>query len=155
MKTISQQDFDKYLTSEIAGFSFDAYTESVWEWVNDLIDKEMQNNENTIFSNLIRNCYESSIITIDCAKYLVDKFCGEGKSSDIKLKFDPQKLITNVSLFKEIESEKIFVLNAKLSKDFFMIRSMKRTRTHRELNNYELRKVHMSKLNLCFILLKY
>lgn len=155
MNKFKQKDFDRYLTSQLlAGSTFDDYEDNVLKWLEDIISEQDLRDIKWNFKKIMEVCFGIPVKSLDCARYILEKFFNDGSAiTKIKFNFFPESLVTGKSIFKEAFSNREFRISAKMTDDYYMLQAIKRTRS--SINNYELQKVHLSKLNKDFKLIRY
>lgn len=153
---VTSFDLAKYLTIELSiEDTVEIYIEHVCNWLfGNIISEEHVIKET--HKELMQHCYEKKISTLDAAKYISDKFYNDKKAhNNIRVNCNVELLIPAKSLFSENATGNLFRIDIKLPGEYIVLRACDRTRTHRGISPYELRKTHYSALNRDYKIYRY
>jgi hypothetical protein len=152
---VTSFDLAKFLTIELSiEDTLEIYIEHVSNWLLGDILSDPNNKET--YGILLKECYDKKIATLDTARYIADKFYNDKKAHyKIKVNCNKELIISGKSLFTEIATGNLFRYDVKLPGEYIVLKAIDRTRTHRGISPYELRKTHYSVLNRDYRLYRY
>lgn len=128
--------------------SKEQYTEFVFNWLEEHI---LSLQEESI-TNIIQNCFEHSIKTLDCALYVLDKLFPDAEKK-IPTYFEDQIIVLK-SVFQHKETEEQFYVESKLGQEFMMLRTVQRNRK-KDQPHYTLKVVACCILNKDYKIITY
>lgn len=137
------------------------YRDYVANWIPDITWSQVSNSHLTPqINSVILNCFENNVTSINCARYILDKY---GKqlpkscsSSNIVLNFDFGKLISGKTTFLTIGQKERWRLETIFGdKEHVALKYDKRTRGNNRVQDYKMKILSYGELNRIFGVERY